>query len=182
MSDTAGAAELALEQWQFNGQRLLRLAARVAHDHRNLPVGYLEDAISHLTEVGIRAAFEFNPDRALGFTYGSIDKHFEAFAYYRMRLRLIDWVRTTSNGNGFGRNGTLGRELLVSDTDPGDHESPATMKWHGIHPEDLDGLDDVVIADLERERWRKCAKMSGLSLTEWLYRAGTIQADFQLAS
>lgn len=161
----AGSAELALRRWGFTGDRLLRLAARVARDQRSIPEGYLEDAIGHLTVVGIQAALEFDPARAPAFTYGTVDKHFEAFAYYRMRLRLIDWLRSTSNGNGFGRNGTLGREQLgVEDED------------------DLTGWEQVVLDRAERDRWKMCAHQSGLTVAEWLKRAGTIQADFQTAA
>jgi len=161
-----GDAELALEQWGFTGQRLLRLAARAAHDHRTIPTGYVEDAVGHLTEVGIRAAFDFDPGRATGFTYGTVDKHFEAFCYWRMRMRLVDWLRTTSNGNEFGRNGTLGRELLI-EPDP-DEAYP--------------GWDEVSIDRTVRERFRRAAEQSGLTMGEWAFQAMTIQADYQLAT
>lgn len=165
---TAGRAELALRQWEFTGQRLLRLAAKAARDHHaRIPTGYLDDAVGHLTEIGIRAAFDFDPGKALGFTIETpVDKRFEAFAYWRMRVRLIDWVRTTSNGNEFGRNGTLGRELL-SEPDP-DEAYP--------------GWDDVTVDRAVRERFKTAASMSNMTMGEWAFQAMSIQADIQLAT
>lgn len=161
---TVGSAEVALQRWGFTGRRLLKLAARAARDHHAIPTGYVDDAVGHLTEVGIRAAFEFDPDRASGFTYGTLDKRFEAFAYYRMRLRLIDWLRTTTNGNGFGRNGTLGRELL---TEPDPDES-------------YGGWDEVTIDRTVRERFKAAAAQSNMSMGAWAMQCMIIQSDYQL--
>jgi len=159
-----GTAELALRVWGFTGDRLLRLAARAARDHPQIPDGYLDDAISHLAEIGMRAALEFDPALAPNLNYGTVDKKFEAFAYYRMRLRLIDWLRSTSNGNEFGRNGTVGRERLGVDSDD----------------EPYDGFDDVRVSSLMRERFRRAAELSGLTIDEWAVQAMTIQSDLQL--
>lgn len=145
----AGSAELALRTHGFTGERLLKLAHKVANDElrkRNdarLKDRY-EDLVQSLVEVGCRYAPRYDPQLATD-TY-------ERYLAKHMAHRVDDFFRSKAQGFGDRRYGNDNRVDLVDDPDPADHDV------------DFDRL----LTDRRRAQWQTAADLMQLNLAEWM--------------
>lgn len=111
----AGAAELALRRVGLSPERLTKIVRKAIVDYYaetggSLGGERLDDAVSFVRErlLGELGVY----DRALA---GGVSV--ETFTYRRARFRVVDWLRTKSEGVEFGdaRSGSQGRVALTDD-------------------------------------------------------------------
>lgn len=145
-TDPIGSATHALTVNGFTGERLQKLAHKVANDELHKRGAVLkdryEDLVSSLVEVGCRYAPRY--DRALA------TSTFEAYIAKKMAHRIDDFFRAKSQGFGDRRYGNDNRVDLVDDPDPADH--------------DVDF--DAIINDRMRARWQRAADAKQCTLAD----------------
>jgi hypothetical protein len=123
----ARAASDVLAEHGFSGDRLLKLARRIALDELRRRGGFLdeermEDLVGFLVLHACRAALRYDPERRQA-RYGSGGADpFASYVADVMALRVTDWYRSKAEGNGDRRHGSDGRIVLVADIarEPGD--------------------------------------------------------------
>lgn len=156
-----GSAEAALQANGFTGERLTKLAHKIANDElhkRNdarLHDRY-EDLIQHLVEIGCRYATRYNPNLATD-TY-------ERYLAKHMAHRIDDFFRSKAQGFGDRRYGNDNRYDLTDDPDPPDH--------------DLDF--DTLITNKRRAQWQAAANHCQLPLQDWITASLDIMAHTDL--
>lgn len=168
----------ALAENGFTAERLLALARKAVEDgleQWQIPRDAIDvdDAYGHATAAGLDAAERYDESRDAGARRLPRDVRFRQFAYLRMRLRLIDWLR---KNYGYTRNGTNGRVLLAPDvwepqTGPrvravqaADGELLAGA-WASLPVDEFDPAD--ALASRRRiARWQAAAELLGVEVTE----------------
>jgi DNA-directed RNA polymerase specialized sigma24 family protein len=179
------ATEVLLEHG-LNGDRLLKLARRIANDaQRKAPAGLggkYEDLVSFLTLQALEAAVGYDPSRRS--TNGSYT--FASYLCDIMERRVTDFYRRKSEGFGDSRSGSNGRIVLSGDAL--EHEQPDEPE--PLHPEiqlteaerryqlwahaaglistpmhDWDHIDERVVMD-----WARAAERQGIPLDAWVRR------------
>jgi hypothetical protein len=151
-----------LEEHGFTGERLLRLARRIANDWLRRSGGFLDDErmddlVGFLVLQGCRAATRYDPERVQR-SYGSGGG--DPFASYLadiMQVRVTDWYRSKREGNGDRRYGHDKRLVLDGEmtyAEPGDafeRELAARRQESGA---DLDDAEAALGEGLsEQARW-----------------------------
>lgn len=122
-------AEDVLESHGFGGDRLLKLARRIAADELRRRGGFLdherlEDLVAFLTLQGVKAAVRYDPDRRQ-VKYGQNGGRdtFSSYIADVMAHRVTDWYRSKAEGNGDRRYGYENRIVLDGEMmfeEPGD--------------------------------------------------------------
>lgn len=150
-------SEMALELIGFDGERLLRLANRVANDviaGRVVGISAIphigdkrDDLVSAMAERGLRVAIRY--DASL--TNGNGD-HAQSYIAKHMEHTARDFFRKKSEGFGDRRYGNHDRLVL---TDVDDDPDP-----------DVDF--DKVISERKLARWQAAAEVVGMTLVEWV--------------
>lgn len=124
-----------------------RLNTTLTTDERN-------DAHSHLTLTGIKAALTYRPELDQGTTNNiPTDTRFGRFAYLRMRLALIDWERKTW---GDRRPGRTPHPTIIELNNELDNE-----------PQPLDIADLIATRD-QLHRWHSQARHEGKPIHRWI--------------
>jgi DNA-directed RNA polymerase specialized sigma24 family protein len=189
-------ADHALRQHGLNGDRLLKLARRIANDaQKQAPAGLggkYEDLVSFLTLQALEATIRYNPDRAKpGYTFAS-------YLCDIMERRVPDFYRRKSEGFGDRRSGNDQRVILAGDTM--DDEPDHTVNWANVFDEptekaqahahrlwaqaagtistpmhDWDHIDETKVM-----RWTRAAQTLHLPLDQWIRRTLDLAADHQL--
>lgn len=143
-----GAAELVLRKVELSPERLTKLVRKAIVDYYaetggTLGGDRLEDAIAFVRERLLGELATYDATLAAGVSV-------ETFTYRRARFRVVDWLRTKSEGLEFGdaRSGSQGRVTLTSD---GEVDVTAT----GATPaEEVEWLVEQLAVGLsERSRW-----------------------------
>jgi DNA-directed RNA polymerase specialized sigma24 family protein len=141
----AGRAEQALHDHGFTGERLLKLAHRIANDELRRRGAHLgnryEDLVMWLVEVACTNAPRYEQHN--GYT-------FDSWLADLMAHRVIDFYRRKGEGFGDRRKGHDQRIHLTDDPEPADH--------------DLDF--DTILNDRKRARWQQAANQRGWTLAE----------------
>ena len=121
-----GSAELALRRHGFTGERLQKLARKVANDSlrsRGATLGdRLDDLVSSLCVVGLRAALRYDPEMTQAKYGKNGGEPFSSYLADVMEHRVIDFFRAKSEGFGDRRYALDGRVTLDGeniDTHPG---------------------------------------------------------------
>lgn len=151
-----GAAELALRAHGFDGERLMKLARKIANDAlraRGANLGdRFEDLVSRLQLIGLQQALRYDPEHAQA-SYGRNGG--EPFASYLadvMEKRVTDFFRSKAEGFGDRRYGNDNRLVLDDDPEPADHDT------------DFEDLID----ERRRARWQRRAVDEDWTLSEWI--------------
>lgn len=149
-----GAAELALRRHGFTGERLQKLARKVANDSLRAKGATLgdrfDDLVSSLCVVGLRAALRYDPEMTQAKYGKNGGEPFSSYLADVMEHRVIDFYRAKGEGFGDRRYNNDGRLVLAGDT-----------------TEDLVDLDfdfGRLISEGRLIRWQLAAK-----LTEWSF-------------
>lgn len=152
-----GAAELALRAHGFDGERLMKLARKVASDTlraRGAVLGdRFEDLVSRLQLVGLKAALDFDATRS-HVHYGTRGGDpFVSYVSDVMERRVTDFFRSKSEGFGDRRYGNDGRLVLTAETD-----------------EDADPDVDFgkLISEKRLAYWQSAARSVELEMSEWI--------------
>lgn len=185
-------AEQALRAHGLNGDRLLKLARRIANDaQRAAPAGLggkYEDLVSFITLQALEAAVRYNPERARpGYTFTS-------YLCDIMERRVTDWYRRKSEGFGDSRSGSNGRIVLTGDqlddhpADDYELELDQTLDDTHIHNtwaraaglistpmNDWERVNEAVVMD-----WVRASHARGLPFDEWVRRTLDLAARHQL--
>ena len=147
-------AEQALHQHGLNGDRLLKLAHRIAQDaQRQAPAGLggkYEDLVSFLTLQALEAAIRYNPAQSgNGYTFAS-------YLCDIMERRVPDFYRRKSEGFGDSdrRSGADNRITLAGDT-LDDHL-------------DTDVDFDRLLSERRLSRYQRAATITGIDISEWI--------------
>jgi hypothetical protein len=127
-----GAAELALRRHGFTGERLQKLARKVANDSlrgRGATLGdRFDDLVSSLCIVGMQAAHRYDPDMVQTKYGQNGGEPFASYVADVMEHRIVDFYRKKSEGFADRRRGLDGLVTLDEniDTHPGkaDTEEP----------------------------------------------------------
>lgn len=158
----AGAAELALRRVGLSPERLTKIVRKAIVDYYaeaggSLGGDRLDDAVSFVRErlLGELGVY----DRALA---GGVSV--ETFTYRRARFRVVDWLRTKSEGLEFGdaRSGSQGRVGLTETgtLEVGKAEEP------GVHA----AVERLAVGLSDRDRWTlrhvATAAAEGLTIAE----------------
>jgi len=143
-------AEDALHANGLTGERLLKLARRIATDaqHR-APAGLggkYEDLVSFLTLQALEAAVRYDPAIS-GNGYS-----FSSFLCDIMERRIPDFYRRKAEGFGDRRTGNDNRLTLTGDTDDFDT--------------DIDF--EQLISERRAGTWNKAAELSNMPFTSWV--------------
>ncbi len=160
-TEPIGSATLALRLNGFTGERLTKLAHKIANDElrkRNdarLKDRY-EDLVQSLVEVGCLYAPRYNSSIATG--------TFEQYIAKKMAHRVDDFFRRKSEGFGDRRYGNDNRVDLTDDPDPADH--------------DLDFEDRI--NEKRTALWQAAANAGGLPLKDWMCASLDRAAEFDL--
>lgn len=142
----------ALAQHGLNGERVLKLARRIANDaQRRAPAGLggkYEDLVSFLTLQALEAAVRYNPDRVRpGYTFSS-------YICDIMEHRVQDFYRRKSEGFGDRRYGNDARIVLADDTDT------ITI--------DTDLDFEALVSERRAATWNRAAELLDLTFAEWV--------------
>lgn len=150
-ADRIRNGKTALEQHGLDGQRLLKLAHRIANDaQRKAPSGLggkYEDLVSFLALRALEAAVNYDPTRS-GPNYT-----FASYLCDVMERRVGDFYRRKSEGFGDRRYGNDARVTLAGDT---------------IEDIDTDIDFDQLVSERRQARWHKAANQHGLPIEEWI--------------
>lgn len=153
-SARAGSAELALRRVGLDGSRLTKIVRKAVLDYYadvggRLSTDRLDDAISFVRERMLGEIGRYDPELAGGVSV-------ETWVYRRSRPRVIDWLRSKSEGLEFGdaRTGSQNRvgltsngELEALDRDADTLESAIDRLAGGLSPRDRFWLE-IVAASL----------------------------------
>lgn len=141
-----GAAELALRRVELSPERLTKLVRRAVMDYYaeqggSLGGERLEDCVAFVRERLLGELASYDREKAGGVSV-------ETFTYRRARFRVVDWLRTKSEGLEFGdaRSGSQGRVTLTSDGEVDvAAQSPADeLEW---------AVEQLAVGLSERSRW-----------------------------
>jgi DNA-directed RNA polymerase specialized sigma subunit len=156
-------AEDALREHGLNGERVMKLARRIASDaQRRAPAGLggkYEDLVGFLSLQALEAALRYDAAKS-GNGYS-----FTSYLCDVMELRVDDFYRRKSEGFGDRRHGNDQRIVLVGD-----------------HAEDFDSEVDFerLLSERRMQAWHSAAQRLGLPFTEWvvqtLDQAAVVQA------
>jgi hypothetical protein len=149
-----GAAELALRRHGFTGERLQKLARRVANDWLRAKGATLgdryEDLVSSLCIVGLNGALRYDPtmyQRSYGSNGG---EPFASFVADLMERRIVDWYRAKAEGNGDRRYDNDGRVWLAGD--------------------DIDEFSGQTLEEIDPrivEKWGRAARLVTKPMHKW---------------
>jgi hypothetical protein len=186
-------ADQALRQHGLTGDRLLKLARRIANDaQRKAPAGLggkYEDLVSFLVLQALEATIRYDHTRAKpGYTFAS-------YLCDVMENRVPDFYRRKSEGFGDRRYGNDGRVVLAGDTM--DDEPDPDINWANVLDEpaekaqehahrlwahaagiisqpmhDWDHIDEVRVM-----RWTRAAQTLDLPLDTWIRRTLDIASE-----
>jgi DNA-directed RNA polymerase specialized sigma24 family protein len=189
-------ADQILRQHGLNGDRLLKLARRIANDaQRKAPAGLggkYEDLVSFLTLQALEAVIRYDPAKVRpGYTFSS-------YLCDIMEQRVHDFYRRKSEGFGDRRYGNDARVILAGDTM--DDEPDPDLNWATILDEptekaaehahrlwahaagiisqpmhDWDHVDETRVM-----RWTRAAQTLDLTLDVWIRRTLDIASQHQL--
>ena len=155
---TRRTAADALAERGFTGDRLLRLARKIANDELGRRGAFLdqsrfEDLVSFLTLAGANAALRYDPQRYHA-SYGrNGGEPFASWLADVLSHRVTDWYRSKSEGNGDASYGHDRRVVLS----PMDDEV------------DVDGLDfENLISERRLVEWQQAASAVDLPMAEWV--------------
>ncbi len=118
-----------LERNGFGGDRLLKLARRIANDELRrrgafLDEGRLEDLVAYLALQGVKAAVRYDPEhRQVRYGQNGGRDTFSSYIADVMCHRVTDWYRSKAEGHGDRRYGLDNRIELdgeMSYSEPGD--------------------------------------------------------------
>lgn len=189
-------ADQILRQHGLNGDRLLKLARRIANDaQRKAPAGLggrYEDLVSFLTLQALEATIRYDPAKhGTNYTMSS-------WLCDIMERRVADWYRRKSEGFGDRRSGNDQRIILAGDTL--DDEPDPDINWASILNEPTEkaaehahqlwaraaGAISTPMHDWEHVnettvmRWTRAAQTLDLTLDVWIRRTLDIAANHQL--
>jgi hypothetical protein len=144
-------AEEALAEHGLNGDRLMKLARRIASDaQRRAPAGLggkYEDLVGFLTLQALEAAVRYDPAKS-GNGYS-----FTSYLCDVMELRVDDFYRRKSEGFGDRRHGNDQRIVLVGD-----------------YAEDFDAEVDFdgLLSERRMQAWHRAAERLDMPFREWV--------------
>ena len=155
----ARRAEDVLAEHDFGGERLLKLARRIANDELRRRGAFLdpsrfEDLVGFLALQGMQAAVRYDPERRQA-TYGRDGG--EPFASWMADIlahRITDWYRSKHEGHGDRRKGHDNRIVLA----PSDHEA------FDVDSDEFEAL----LSERRAAEWQWAATSVDLSLAEWV--------------
>ena len=166
-------------------QRLFALAGKAMADgQRNLRpklrADEREELEAQLLLVGVRCVgiYDETLDRGTGSV--PLEVRFGRFAYLRMRLAVVDWLR---ENRGYSRAGRARPpvEVSVNGFLDGRKTTDGAFASADTDPflEDAD-LQERIVSSHAVARWRRAAEKMGMSSTEWLVELANVQADIVL--
>ena len=184
-------AQDALAEHGLTGDRLLRLARRIATDaQRRAPAGLggkYEDLVSFLVLQALEAAIRYGPE------YTRPGYSFASYLCDIMELRVTDWYRRKSEGFGDTRSGSNGRIVFTADLndETGDYEltlhTESTLEadthWStaagalSTPMHDWDTLSEAVVMD-----WVRASHLCGIPFSVWVRRSLDLAARHQIRS
>jgi DNA-directed RNA polymerase specialized sigma24 family protein len=195
---TQQTADQILRQHGLNGDRLLKLARRIARDaQRRSPAGLggkYEDLVSFLTLQALEAAIKYDPARTNGgYTFSS-------YLCDIMESRIPDFFRRKSEGFGDRRSGNDNRIILAGDTL--DQEPDPDIQWGKVFNEpDEQALEHAHriwaaaathmktplvdwddITEPRAMKWIRAAETLGLPFNVWARRTLDLAANHQLTN
>jgi DNA-directed RNA polymerase specialized sigma24 family protein len=184
---THRTATSALEELGLTGDRLLKLARRIATDaQRRAPAGLggkYEDLVSFLVLQALQAAITYDPD------YVRPGYNPASYLCDVMERRVTDWYRRKSEGFGDSRSGSNGRVVFHEDIDEqGDYEltlpeSTIELDQHwssaagalSTPMHDWALLSEAVVMD-----WIRASHACGVPFTVWVRRSLDLASRHQL--
>jgi DNA-directed RNA polymerase specialized sigma24 family protein len=180
-------AEQALRKHGLTGDRLLRLARRIATDaqHR-APAGLggkYEDLVSFLALQALEAAIRYEaPTEPTRYAFTS-------YLCDIMELRITDWYRRKSEGFGDSRSGSNGRVVFATDhLEDGPYEHPelaeSTVEADHHYAGAAAALstpmyDWPLISEAVALSWVRAAALTGQPFQLWIRRTLDIAATHQ---
>lgn len=182
-------ADQALRANGLNGDRLLKLARRIANDaQRQAPAGLAgkyEDLVSFLTLQALEATIRYDTTRTRpGYTFTS-------YLCDIMERRVPDFYRRKSEGFGDRRSGNDQRIILtgdhINDHPAPDHDTNGNGDhdhyelWaHAASRVSTPMLDWNHINETKVMQWTRAAQALDLELDDWIRRTLDIAANHQL--
>ena len=155
VEDRPRTGEEALARYGFDGQRLMKLAQRVASDWLRGKAATLqnrrEDLVSFLCMKALEAAIAYDPDRQRS-SYGSNGGDpFQSYLADVMELRIVDFYRRQSEGFADRRKGLEGFVVQAEfeDADP-----------------DVDF--EKLVSERRIVRWQRMADIKDLPLRDYV--------------
>lgn len=163
-------------QHRSSPERLVAIAGRALADgtrslRPKLKPFEKEDLESHLYEVGVECVTKYDPSRDNGSLTVPLDRRFSSFAYIRMRMRTVDWLRVN---RGYTRPGRARVEEIPSGNMSAD--DPA-----GGDPLREPDFSDRLVSRTVVEKWRVVATASQMTMTEWAVDRLNMIADWEAA-
>jgi len=161
--------ELALRRHGFTTERLMGLSQKVALEglrKRGATLGSrFEDLVSRLTIVGLQASLRYDPERE-HLSYGrNGGKPFGSYVSDLMEKRIDDYFRSKAEGFGDRRYGNDGRiQLSAAVEEDGDPEI----------------VFDKALAERRLQEWEAAARLSAMSLADFVVMSVNIAANQQL--
>ena len=117
-----------LESQGFGGERLLRLARKIANDELRRRGGFLDserldDLVAYLALAGVRACVRYDPERVQSRYGRDGGDPFASWLADILAHRVTDWYRSKAEGHGDRRKGLDNRIVLDGEmaySEPGD--------------------------------------------------------------
>jgi hypothetical protein len=152
-------ADAVLAERGFGGERLLKLARRIALDELRRRGAYLdehrfEDLVGFLVLHGVRAAVRYDPERRQALYGRDGGDPFSSYIADVLAHRVTDWYRSKCEGNGDARYGFGNRIVLwAMDDDP---------------DVDADVDFDKLLSERRFAEWQSAAEAVELPLADWI--------------
>ena len=155
------------------------LAAKAAHDALRRNGGFLdhdrrEDLISYLCVVGLTAKQNFDP------AYGQAES---TFLYRRMRVRVVDWYRTTFGDSRSSDPTTTPRSAVLTDLPVPVYDAPQSFQLavdelgRGLTPQARDTLETIGVALVAGYQEWEIARALELTVTDVRERLTTLRDE-----
>lgn len=191
-------ADELLQQHGLTGDRLLKLARRIANDaQRQAPAGLggkYEDLVSFLVLQALEATIRYDPTRT-GPNYT-----FPSYLCDIMERRVTDFYRRKSEGFGDSRSGNNGRIVLAGDTL--DDEPDPDINWSYVYDEPTEKAEAhayrhwaearyaltepmtswQVVDEPVAMKWIRASQVVGVPFEVWVRRTLDLAANHQLRS
>jgi hypothetical protein len=155
---TRTAAEV-LAEHGFEGDRLLKLSRRIAHDELRRRGAFLdesrfEDLVGFLALHGVRAAVRYDPERRQALYGRDGGDPFSSYIADVLAHRVTDWYRSKHEGQGDRRYGNDNR-IVLSAMDEGNEVDTEV---------DFEGL----LSERRFAEWQEAARAVELPLADWI--------------
>jgi DNA-directed RNA polymerase specialized sigma subunit len=157
------SADDALREHGLSGDRLMKLARRIANDaQRRAPAGLggkYEDLVQFLNLQALEAALRYDPAKS-GNGYS-----FTSYLCDVMELRVDDFYRRKSEGFGDRRHGNDQRIVLVGDSEEFDFDSEIDF--------------EEKLSERRMQGWQRAAENLGMPFRDWVLYTLDAQARRQ---